>query len=340
MIVHDGKSRPENLLAVCRKYRFIFERLTPRRLLNALTACLEARARRTQLRSRPVLARINTCPHCNLRCPGCMGREDYQQRGSASQHMMRFEEYRHVLDQVSDTVLLVLLYDEGEPLLNPDLTRMIRYTHRQNIATSISTNFSVELSDRGIEDLVLSGLDHLKVSLDGMSDEVYERYRVNGNLDLVKSNLRRVVAAKTQHRRKRPIVEVQYINFGYNGHQIGDARAFAQAAGVDVFSSFQSLPDYHWLRYDGPEAVRAGVACSALWMTIDVSSDGTVYPCDYGEDNGMAPVGSMLETEFGELWNGREMRHLRRSFRRERATLGAEQCRSCPLTQALPILLR
>ena len=80
----------------------------------------EIKLSRTKLISQPIVAGVNISPICNPRCPACMGKAK-----SVSNHLMSFEEYKYVIDRISRNTLLVILYDEGEALLNQNIYKII-----------------------------------------------------------------------------------------------------------------------------------------------------------------------------------------------------------------------
>ena len=74
---------------------------------------------------------------------------------------------------------------------------MVRAANAAGIGTATSTNLN--LVHRGREflhEVVESGLDHLVVSLDGTTPDVYATYRRGGDFEHVIANLRELVAYK------------------------------------------------------------------------------------------------------------------------------------------------
>ena len=318
------------------------KRLTPARLANCLRLAWEFKQRKETVASYPVVARINACPFCNLKCLACQviaGRE-----ASRPAEAMTLDRYRHVIAPLSDHLLLVVLYDEGEPLLNRELPEIVRYTSSLNISTSISTSLSMELSDRYLRDLAASGLDRITVSIDGATQQIYQSYRAGGNLALVRENLRRLVGFK-RRRRASMHIEVQFLELGFNDHEAGAVRSFAAEAGADGFRSLQSSA-WGLERYLAERGLTLGVrdhlrlGCLDLWGIAHIDSSGLLFPCDFGEDNGLTPLGDLLREDFRELWNGAYLRGLRAGFSRQDGRLGCSVCKRCPSTNRAPLLLR
>lgn len=324
------------------RHRHVLKRLTPARVLNSLLLCLETKLRKKRLRSRPVIARINTYPLCNLRCRACQliaaATPDDRQR------VMPLPHYRQLLDKLSRQLLLVVLYDEGEPLLHPELPEMIAYTASLNISTSISTNLAMPLTDGYLQRLVASGLNRITVSIDGITQEVYQKYRVGGELALVKKNLDRLVMAR-RTAGSRLLIEVQFLKFGFNDHEMEGVKEFAKTVGADYFRALPSSPSglVEYLaerRMTLSEHDHLRLGCFDLFSIAHINSCGELFPCDFGEDNGMAAVGNLLEQDLEAVWNSTLMQERRAAFRRDNRALDCAICKRCPSTNRTPLFLR
>jgi MoaA/NifB/PqqE/SkfB family radical SAM enzyme len=87
------------------------------------------------------------------------------------------------------------LFYLGEPLLCDHLPSMISYARQNKIKAFVSTNLNI-LDNKKAEGLIESKLDYLLVSLDGASQEIYEKYRVGGDFNKVIANIRMLIKKK------------------------------------------------------------------------------------------------------------------------------------------------
>ena len=62
------------------------------------------------------------------------------------------------------------MYSWGEPLLHPDIDKMVQYLHDRNIAVGLSSNLS-HINSKIIDRIAKYSLDYLKISLSGYFDE-------------------------------------------------------------------------------------------------------------------------------------------------------------------------
>ena len=81
--------------------------------------------------------------------------------------------------------------------------------------------------------LIDSGLNSLIVSLDGTTQETYERYRVGGSLEKVLAGVRNVVKARDAAGKRLPRIYFQFVVMSHNEHQIDDAKKLTKQYGVD-----------------------------------------------------------------------------------------------------------
>jgi MoaA/NifB/PqqE/SkfB family radical SAM enzyme len=214
-----------------RHFAALLRHAGPRKTANVLLVESERMRRRTQLRGKPYYYFVDPCNVCNLRCPLCPTGNGLLDR---SKGMLKLADYRVILDKIAPYAVEVSLHNWGEPLLNKEIFEIIKLTNERGIATNMSSNLSLE-KDNLAERLIESGLEYLIVSLDGVSQEVYERYRVRGDVELVFDNLRALVEAKRRLGSRTPVVEWQYLVFKHNEHEMEQAQALAARIGVDRF---------------------------------------------------------------------------------------------------------
>jgi MoaA/NifB/PqqE/SkfB family radical SAM enzyme len=82
----------------------------------------------------------------------------------------------------------VLLHGIGEPLLNPDLFRMIAYLKGRGV-TVVFNSDAIGLTEKKRRDLIQSGLDELRVSMDAATPETYRAIRGVATFDRVVENV-------------------------------------------------------------------------------------------------------------------------------------------------------
>ena len=309
---------------------------TPRKFANILLAEWELRRQKTTLLCRPYYYIIDACNVCNLRCPLCPTGNTTIARKQA---MLSLEQYKELFDKIKEYALVVSLYNHGEPLLNPDVFSIIEHTHRNRVGTNISSNFNwpqpVEIND-----FIQSGLDYVTVSLDGVTQDSYQQYRVRGDVREVFDNLKRLLSAKKTLMSKTPFVEWQFIVFKHNEHEVEEARKLASELGVDLLRFISpGVPpeDMHnlelqekWMPRNplywerNPKLVedRGYVfdqPCFYLYRSMFIYPGGGVTPCCFAHDE-RQDFGNLYNNSVMEIWNNNAYRSARMLFSRSLPT--------------------
>ena len=129
----------------------------------------------------PFYVSIEPTTSCNLRCPECpSGLREF----SRPTGMLQNNLFEKIILQLKGHLHSLTFYFQGEPYLNPEFLKMAAFANTQNIYTITSTNAHY-LTEENARQTVLSKLDKLIISVDGITQEVYEQYRIGGRLDKV-----------------------------------------------------------------------------------------------------------------------------------------------------------
>ncbi|HEY3061625.1 MAG TPA: radical SAM protein [Chloroflexota bacterium] len=148
----------------------------------------------------PIEAYFEVANRCNSKCVTCpltfSPHEDAKQ--------LSLDDFRGLVDQLP-ALQRAVLQGIGEPLLNRDLAAMIRYLKDRGVYVVFNTN-AVLLTHRRQVELIDSGLDELRVSVDGSTPETYLRVRGIPAFDRVVDNIAETI--RTQRARGVPTPRV------------------------------------------------------------------------------------------------------------------------------------
>lgn len=341
-----------NLPAYSRKARH-FDLLRryagPRKVANLARAELSRLRGTVRAAGRPYVFTVDIGNVCNLRCPLCPTGVHELKR---PQGFMSLEDFRAVLRKIEPWAIEVVLHNWGEPFLNPHFATMVREAHEAGIGTAASTNLNLERG--GVEmmhEVVDAGLDHLVLSIDGTSQDVYEHYRRRGNLEHVLANVKELVSYKRDRGQRTPMVEWQFLAMKHNEHQIDEARRIGAELGVDSvrvtgaglpFDDLDNLelakewmPEGEYRNYD-PETIRSrgylyDERCFYLYRAMTVNPQGQVAPC-CALHHEEWDFGDLLADDLDEIWNNEHYRSARGLFSKNGTFHGLDTaCHHCPL---------
>jgi len=295
-----------------------FRYFTWKKLFNVLRVEAQLRVGRRKVWGMPFEWEIDTTNICQLKCPLCHTGLGTIHR---DQGIMHFDTYTKTIDQMKDYCVWLTLYSWGEPFLNRRIHEFVAYAHQKKIATIISTNLNKPLTPEMAENIIKAGLDVMIISVDGITQEVYEKYRVGGRLDRVMDNIKLLVQKKRELGSATPHLEWQFIVMRQNEHQMEGAKQLAVDLAVDALI-FKKVDFPHgmdddqeaerWLPREHPEYLRDspflkaykedGRRCWRLWRTAVVNWDGGFAPCCYLTDKS-EDFGEVTVSPIKEIWN-------------------------------------
>jgi len=130
---------------------------------------------------------VEVTNRCNSRCRTCI--RTYRALEPARD--LEFAEFTYIVDQFP-RLDRVVLHGIGEPLLNEELPRMIRYVKDLHPGVHVLFNSNGMLLDQQWQrELIGAGLDELRISLDAATPETYQAVRGVDGFAGVVNNLRR-----------------------------------------------------------------------------------------------------------------------------------------------------
>lgn len=284
---------------------------------------------------------------CNLKCPMCPSGNGEMKRKMGQ---LKFEDFKKLIDDVGDYLLQIQLWNQGEPFLNKSFLEFVRYANQKGIMTHTSTNGHFIRTDEDAENLIKSGLDQLIFSMDGTSQDSYEKYRVGGDYQLVMDTLERISRTKERLKSKRPLVELQFLVFKHNQSEIDQIISLSKNLNINrisfktaqIYSPEQGevfLPDdaafSRYSRDSGNYVLKGTIKnwCKRLWLNPAVNWDGAVSPCCFDKDADYAFANIFTENlKFMSIWKNKKYKSFRRQVMTDRKSI--KMCANC--SEGLP----
>ena len=277
---------------------------------------------------------------CNLGCPECPSGLKQFTRPTGK---LDLDLHQRMLNQIKSSVFYVNYYFQGEPFLHPQFLDLIIQAKKSNIYTSTSTNGHF-INQSKADEIVTSGLDRLIISIDGLTQDTYEQYRVNGKLQKVIDASNYLVSSKKRLKSNTPHLIFQFLAVKPNEHEVPAVFSLANEIGIDeVRIKTAQLYDYKhgnrlmpdnekYSRYikqkNGTYKLKGkqGNHCWRMWSGSVLTWDGQVVPCCFDKDAKYI-LGSINERTFKEIWNSKEYRGFRKSVLNSRDQI--DICKNC-----------
>src|SRR5215469_13279434 len=165
----------------------------------------------------PYLAHIVPMRRCNLACTYCNEFDDFSDPVPLDEMLRR-------IDHLGRLKTLVMTISGGEPLLHPDLDRIITQIQRNGAIAGMITNGYLLMPDR-IQRLNKAGLDHMQISIDNvMPDEVSKKSLkvLDKKLQMLAEhadfhvNINSVVGGGIQHPEDALIISKRALELGFS----------------------------------------------------------------------------------------------------------------------------
>lgn len=287
----------------------------------------------------PITMSIEPTTSCNLRCPQCpSGLRSF----SRPTGMLQGDLFAKLVDEQKATLWYLTLYFQGEPYLNPDFLDMVDYASKNKIYTATSTNAHY-LTPANAQRTIESGLNRIIISIDGIDQESYSKYRIGGKLDKVLEGTRNLVEAKKRNKAKHIHIIWQFIVFAHNEHQLPLIRELAKEFGVDELAiktaqiydyagGSELLPENE--KYRRYTEMSAGFViknkllnhCWRMWQSCVITWDGKVVPCCFDKD-ATHQLGDLKTQTFASIWKSSPYRHFRQAILKGRSEI--DICKNC-----------
>jgi len=309
----------------------------------------------------PEVVELFLTNYCSFACPHC---RCARYHGDTSQ-ALDFITLSRLLDELLEKGVTTLeLGGGGEPLEHPTIEEILRLLGQKGFHVGLITNGYRLTQQPRLIDLLLDCADWVRISLDGVSDEVYRV--VHGRRDVSYRVLRETLAEMVRRVEakpgidRRPKIGIKLIVQRANQHQLIDAVAEALDLGVH-YLQFKWLEHHPWslapeerpalaeqlrdrLRnvpreslfvdvlpgYGGPK-VQERCLVSVLHPLIDW--DGAIYLCAFFHHRKEGhSIGNITRSRFFDCWGS--------PLHQERIRqVDPQQCvANCPLLRYTPIV--
>ncbi|MSR77614.1 MAG: radical SAM protein [Candidatus Omnitrophica bacterium] len=267
-----------------------------------------AEAFRSSHQGHPRTLSIETTNRCNLDCPFCLVGMQGELESVAHSELPRpwgamplelFEKIAR--DAKAFGIHRMQLHFQGEPLMHKQFVDFIKISKQYGLNTQVFTN-GLLLNPEISRQIIRAGLDSIRFSVDGATQEIYELNRVGGKFDIVHKNMADMVRIAKE---EKSSIELcwQIIAMRNNEHQIDLARKMAGEIGIPflVKTFAESIPGSAPLdpKYRRKLHVKP---CKDIYRAIFVYWTGEVVPCCY-DLAGKEVMGNLTTETLESIWD-------------------------------------
>jgi radical SAM protein with 4Fe4S-binding SPASM domain len=293
----------------------------------------------------PLSITIDPCNICNFSCEFCpTGDKKLIESVSRESAIMEFELFTKIIDDISNfpnRLKKMFFHKDGEPLLNKNLPKMIMYAKDKNISDEywLTTNGSLLNETMSLE-LIDSGLDLIRISVEAVSNEGYKKIsKVDFNYDKLIKNIEFLFKNRKECR-----IYVKILDYGLTVEEknkfLNDFRNISTEVSIDLLSgwSFSEVKDFTLdtkpkVNSDKENFIIKEV-CPYPFYNLVINSNGTVCNCccDWSHST---IIGDVRKQSLVEIWNGQQMFEFRKMHLNKQRNIN-KACKSCYAIKTLP----
>jgi len=265
--------------------------------------------------STPFIIFVDPSSSCNSKCNFCPTGDHYLIKETGRcQGQMNFDLYKKIVNNIKefDKPLKVLrLYKDGEPLLNQNLDKMIKYAKDTKYIEYIDTTTNGFLiTPERMKPIIEAGIDKINISINGMSDE--QLYCNTGT----KINFNKYVKNITNLCKNKGDCEIVIKT---NGDLLSeyDKQKFYETFGDICDRIFIENMSSCWNNFDVEERTNIKInsskgiynnelsnvnTCPYIFYQMSINSDGTVSLCFLDWQHKIL-IGDVRKQSIKEIWN-------------------------------------
>jgi MoaA/NifB/PqqE/SkfB family radical SAM enzyme len=263
----------------------------------------------------PLTIYVDPSNVCNFSCQHCFhGNKNWLEK-MPRQTMMDMNLFGKILNDLKEfpsPVKMIHLNGFGEPLLNKNLSTMIRLLKTRGIAerVAITTNGS-KFTDENMKEIIKAGLDQIHISIYGLSQAQYAKFTHNNfNFNELVANIKKLYSIKgnchihikisgnyfSEEEQKR-FLEI----FRDFCDTIFIGNAVNAWPGIDIKDTLKVGAS---LRHQYCQDIVKGKICPNLFYQLLIHSDGACSPCcvDFEQKN---VIGDVNKESLINIWRNK-----------------------------------
>lgn len=283
---------------------------------------------------------IEPTNYCNLNCIFCFQSNNTMTRKKG---FMTYELFKKCIDDIEKFKPNIILHHSGESFLHKDLFKFIRYAKEKNFNVEMTTNGTL-LSKNDFE-ILDTEIDGINISLAGVDEKDYINVRNKNKFDKIKNDII-ILASKKVKMNIKIKININVILTNENKDRINKFKNFFESInGIDKVivrnlmswhgkvnvNSIKNTPnELKQIVLDIKEKffIKFIGLCPSVYLSAGILWDGTVVPCCV-DFNGSILLGNINNKNFLDIWNGKNLKILRKSLKNKKIIKEHPVCGPC-----------
>lgn len=264
---------------------------------------------------------------CNFKCVCCFHNEpdvcSYLPKGR-----MKFEDFRKIAYDLAawegGRLKVIRIIGFGEPLLNPDTPRMVKFLKRLDAAERIEITTNASLLNPAISrQLIDSRLDYIRCSIYSVDQKRHEALTQNGiSIEKIKNNIAVLKELRASAGVSKPFIYVKMLESQDESENVLFLKEYSAVADETALEK-----SHQWLSNTDVSSRKMRRVCPQPFKMLSIHFNGDVILCD-PDWRGNTCVGNALSEKISSIWGGAKMREFWR-MQLENRRHENESCRNC-----------
>lgn len=260
----------------------------------------------------PTQFNIEVTNFCNLRCISCPYGQMKRLKGN-----MHFELFKKIVDEINKhNITKVWLHLFGDPLMHPEIEKFCSYMKQNTSIKDIGFSTNCVLLDKDMSKKIInSGLDRIRLCLDGISKDTYEHIRILSDFEKVVNNITNFLELRNSLGKDKPVVELQIIHMKNTEKEIEEFKKHWEP----LLKESDILHVQKFINFGGQVGDLSvknkpfinKLPCLRLWNSLSICWDGKVTACCYDSDEKLV-IGDLNKETIEEIWKGEKLNNLRK----------------------------
>lgn len=255
---------------------------------------------------------------CTLACIHCP-HPQFKQSEHYARRMLSPELNKKMVDEVrthsKGSCKYIRYTSNGEPLVHPKGYEMIEYAvNHSGTYVTLTTNGTI-MNEKKTKRLLASGVHMIDISIDAYTAETYAKVRVNGDLEITRTNVQRLIRWIREGGFETKVV-VSYVEQPENEHETLDFEKFWRGEGVSevVIRRLHSAGGQitHVAEEMKQNNEEDRYPCVYPWERLVLDPKGFLAfcPADWGYSS---PIADFHNISIKDAWQGEFMNNLRKA---------------------------
>ena len=251
---------------------------------------------------KPRVPGIELTSHCRWYCKICPYGQMTRKKGNMNEYTFKLT-VENILKY--SMTRIISLHHFGDPLLCPELVKLINYAESKGLATRIST-IGNALSPKLIDRLVNSRLSTIKFSFFGSNRKDFEDCQ-KASFDKTMENIDSFI---TKNQNTKVVIEV-LTDSSLDITELPHFKKWENMVTTKKISNWTG-DDEGVIAYSKVERKITHSSCSKVWVgDLKILWNGDVVPCCMDYD-GKAVIGNITEQSLKQIWHGTKMNEIRK----------------------------